>query len=107
MNCDFDELCYTLGWGLYWYLYGSEMWAEQKGEVKVFSNRCLDYYCSCVELQQKSIFTFLLFWNRTTGVKGPGQMIAQMVWEERQNNLVTLFDQNNGGEEPEMKRIKK
>jgi hypothetical protein len=107
MTCDFDQLCYSLGWGLYWYLYGSEYWNEQGDENQVFGNRCLDYYCSCVELQQKSIFTFLLCWNRTTGVKGPGQMIAQMVWKGREDNLVAPFDQNNGEEEPEMKRIKK
>jgi hypothetical protein len=34
-------------------------------------------------------------------------MVAQMVWEEKKDNLVVPFDQNNGGEEPEMKRIKK
>jgi hypothetical protein len=39
-------------------------------------------------------------------VKGPGQMIGQMVWEDREDNLVKLFDQNNE-EEPETKRIKK
>jgi TPR repeat protein len=108
-NLDFesDQLCYTLGWGLYWYMYGSAHWDRESGKAKAFGNRCLDYYCSCVELQQKSIFSFLLCWNRTTGVKGPGQMIAQMVWEEREDNLVVPFDQNNGGEEPQMKRIKK
>jgi hypothetical protein len=79
MTCDLDQLCYTLGWGLYWYLYGSEIWSRQNDD-QAFGNRCLDYYCSCVELQRKSIFKFLLCWNRTTGVKGPGQMIAQIVW---------------------------
>jgi hypothetical protein len=107
MTCDFDQLCYTLGWGLYWYLYDSDPWRRRKDEVERFSNRCLDYYCSCVELQQKSIFTLLWCWNQTTGVKGPGQIIAPMVWEQREDNLVVPFDQNNGGEEPEMKRIKK
>jgi hypothetical protein len=78
LDCDFDQLCYSLGWGLYWYQY--------ENDDNSFVNGCLDYYCSCVELQQKSIFTFLLFWNRTTrGVKGPGQMIAQMVWERQRS----------------------
>jgi hypothetical protein len=58
----------------------------------VFGNRCLDFYCSCVALQQKSIFMFLWYWNRTTGVKGPGQMIAQMVWEGREDKLVKGFE---------------
>jgi hypothetical protein len=107
LDCDFNQFCYSLGWGLYWYRYGSNKWREQNDQVKCFVKCCLDYYCSCVELQQKSIFTFLLFWNRTTGVKGPGQMIAQMVWEQREDNLVTSFEENNEEEEPETKRIKK
>jgi TPR repeat protein len=107
LDCDFNQFCYSLGWGLYWYQYGSNKWREQNDEDKTFVKRCLDYYCSCVELQQKSIFTFLLCWNRTTGVKGPGQMIAQMVWEAREENMVKTFEQTNEGEEPETKRIKK
>jgi hypothetical protein len=93
---------------MFWYQYESEKWwKHQSGENKAFGNRCLDYYCSCVELQQKSIFTFLFGWNRATaGVKGPGQMIAQMVWEGREDNVVKMFEES-GGEEPETKRIKK
>jgi hypothetical protein len=106
LDFDFSQLCYSLGWGLYWYQYGSEDWTKYSNKNKAFGNRCLNYYCSCVELQQKSIFTFLLCWNRTTGVKEPGQMIAQMVWEAREDNLVKTFGQIDG-EEPKMKRIKK
>jgi hypothetical protein len=106
LDYDFDQMCYSLGWGFYWYEYGSNEWNIQHDGLNVFGNRCLDYYCSCVELQQRSIFTFLWFWNRTTGIKGPGWIIAQMVWEEREDNLVKLFEENNE-EEPEMKRIKK
>jgi hypothetical protein len=106
LDCDFNQLCYSLGWGLYWYQYGTVRWNERFDEEKAFGNRCLDYYCSCVEQQQKSIFAFLLFWNRTTGgIKGPGQMIAQMVWEEREDHLVKTFEA--AGVEPETKRIKK
>jgi hypothetical protein len=83
LGCDFNQLCYSLGWGMYWYMYSIE-----KVTGTDFINHLLDYYCSCVELQQKSIFSFLLCWNRTTGVKGPGQMIAQIVWEAREDNLV-------------------
>jgi hypothetical protein len=107
MTCDFDQFCYTLGWGLYWYQYGSEKWNEFNDKGRAFGDRCLNYYCSCIELQQKSIVTFLLFWNRATSVKDMGRKIAQMVWEQREDNLLIPFDQNNGGEEPEMKRIKK
>jgi hypothetical protein len=103
LDCDFDQICYTLGWGLYWYMYGTDDWDEDDA----FSNRCLGYYCSCVELQQKSILIFLWFWNQATRrVKGPGQMIAQMVWEQREENFVKSFGQSEG-EEPEIKRIKK
>jgi hypothetical protein len=96
LDCDFDQLCYALGWGLFWHQYGSELW-NRRSDVQVFGNRCLDFYCSCVELQQKSIFTFLLCWNRTTGVKGPRQMIAQMVWEGREDNLVKVFELKDEG----------
>jgi hypothetical protein len=106
LGCDLDQLCYSLGWGSYWYLYGSEQeWNERSEEEKAFGEFCLDYYCSCVELQQKSIFTFLLCWNQTVGVKGPGQMIAQMVWDQREDKLLKLSEENE--EEPETKRIKK
>jgi hypothetical protein len=92
LDCDFNQLCYLLGWGLYWYQYETERWNNESDEDQVFGNRCLEFYCYCVELQQKSIFTFLLFWNQTTGgVKGPGQMIAQMVWEGREANLLKGF----------------
>jgi hypothetical protein len=100
-GCDFDQLCYSLGWGLFWYLNEMVRWKNQSHEDQAFGNRCLDYYCSCVKLQQKSIFTFLLCWNRTTGgVKGPGQMIAEMVWEGRKDNLLKVFEES-GEEEPE------
>jgi hypothetical protein len=95
----FDQLCYSLGWGLYWYRY--------EDTKDGFENRCLDYYCSCVELQQKSIFTFLLCWNRTSGgIKGPGQMIAQLVWNAREDNLVKTLEKPPR-RSARMKRIKK
>jgi hypothetical protein len=92
LDYDFNQLCYGLGWGLYWYQYGSEEWKSQDFGVRSFGKHCLDYYCSCVELQQESIFTFLLCWNRTTGrVKEPGQMIARIVWEGKETNLLLRF----------------
>jgi hypothetical protein len=102
LDCDFNQLCYSLGWGLYWYQYDAWRWDDQSDETNVFGSRCLNYYCSCVELQQKSIFTFLSYWNRTTGVKGPGQIIGKMVWEGREDNLVKTVEQM-GREEPETK----
>jgi hypothetical protein len=89
LESDSNRLLYDLGWGLYWYEYGSEYCTIQNDTNKVFANRCIDYYCSCVELQQKSIFTFLWFWNQTLGgVKDVGVMMAKMVWEGREENLV-------------------
>jgi hypothetical protein len=105
LDYDFNQLCYSLGWGMYWYQCDTWDWNDLSDEGQAFGNRCLDFYCSCVELQQKSVLTFLLLWNRMTGVKGPGQMIAQMVWEGREENLVKTFEES-GGEEPEIKKIK-
>jgi TPR repeat protein len=87
LNNDFDQLCYTLGWGLYWYEYDADEW--KKTDLNdLFGSRCLKYYCLCVELQQKSIVTFSLCWNKTVGAKAPGQLIARMVWAEREDNLM-------------------
>jgi TPR repeat protein len=105
LDCGFNQLCYSLGWGMYWYQ--CEIWNKQTDENKAFGSRCLDFYCSCIELQQESIFMFLLCWNRTTGVKkGPGQSIAKRVWEGRGDILVKSLEQDDG-EEPEAKQIKK
>jgi tetratricopeptide (TPR) repeat protein len=90
LGCDFNRLCYSLGWGLYWNVYGSTSWRTQYDAIqKAFANLCLGYYCTCVELQQKSIFIFLLHWNQTSGgVKDVGVMIARMVWEQREDQCV-------------------
>jgi hypothetical protein len=91
LGCDLDCLYYLLGWGLYWYLHGTRGWYRQVEEKKAFGNRCLNYYCCCIELQRESIFTFLWCWNKMTGVKGPGQMIARLVWKGREDSLVRPF----------------
>jgi hypothetical protein len=120
LGCNYDQLCYSLGWGLYWYQDGTDDWDrimtwddewheylpnEEVVRKETFVNLCLDCYCENVELQQKSIFMFLWWWNQTVGVKDIGRMIGKMVWEGREDNLVRTFEQM-GGEEPEMKRIK-
>jgi TPR repeat protein len=89
---DFNPLCYSLGWGLYWYPCSSGFSNCCSEEQTTFGEGCLDYYCSCVELQQKSIVTFLLFWNRTVGIRGPGQIIGKMVWYGREDNLLKGFE---------------
>jgi hypothetical protein len=99
---DFNQICYSLGWGFYWCQYGTQKYKDLNDENKAFVERCLDFYCGTMELQQESILTFLLCWNqRSGGVKGPGQMIAKMVWEGREENLLKTFDQNDE-EEPEL-----
>jgi hypothetical protein len=88
LGCNLDQLCYSLGYGLFWFI---EWSMEVEKESRDFGDGCRDYYCSCLELQQESIFTFLLCWNRTVGVKGPGKIIGKMVWEGRENNLIKVF----------------
>jgi hypothetical protein len=105
LDHDFDQLCYSLGWGLYWYQYEEDDDDHSHALVKDFAKRCLNYYCSCVELQQKSIFTFLLFWNRTTGVKEPGKIIGKMVWDGREELLIPTFEHRKR-QERNPKRIK-
>jgi hypothetical protein len=124
LDCDFNGLCYSLGWGLYWYMYSDRMWGPGRGSAwrtgdahrdwemewgKAFRDHCCNYYSSCVQLQRKSIFTFLWCWNRTTGVKEPGRMIAQYVWNAREDNLVKRIDELKVDfveGEPDLKRIK-
>jgi hypothetical protein len=91
LDSDFSQVCYSLGWGLFWHQYGRWGWNNQSDEQKMFANRCLDYYCSCVELQQKSIFTFLLCWKESVGVKDVGLMVAKRVWEGREEKLLKSF----------------
>jgi hypothetical protein len=81
------DLVYSLGSGLFWEVYGSQGWSELPQKDKAFGEQCLDYYCQCVEMQQKSIWTFLLCWNQTFGVKDVGVLMAKMVWEQRRGNL--------------------
>jgi hypothetical protein len=84
-----DELCYALGWGLYWYMFDPD--DPDFDDDYAMADSYVDYYCSCIELQQKSIWTFLWCWNQTVGVKDIGCMIAKMVWDGRADNLVKKF----------------
>jgi hypothetical protein len=93
LDCDFNQLCYLLGWGLYWYECETRI-GNRGSEKKLFGPRCLDFYCATMELQRESIFTFLLFWNRTVGVKDVGTLIGKMVWEEDRNVWVKRLWKN-------------
>jgi hypothetical protein len=86
-----SELCYTVGWGLYWHMDGNAEWMNVVEELEVFGHQCLRYYCSAVEVQQKSIFTFLMAWNQLTKVKEIGVMIAKIVWVGRDESLINQF----------------
>jgi hypothetical protein len=82
LDCDFNQLCYALGWGLYWCLYRRNEWNSLRDELQTFGQCCFDFYVATLELEQESIFTFLLFWNRTVGVKDAGVLIGKMVWKD-------------------------
>jgi hypothetical protein len=86
-----DELRYLLGEGLYWYLYQSNAWYDCGTTQKIFGESCMDFFCANVELQQKSIWTFLLCWKQRGLVKEVGVLIGKRVWEERADNLVQQF----------------
>jgi hypothetical protein len=77
------KIALAIGEGLFWYKYGGEEWAQQDSRTQSYGERCLEYYITVIELQQKSIFLFLDFWNQTMKVKDVGQIIAKMVWEDR------------------------
>merc|ERR1711991_48326 len=91
LGCNFNRLAMEIGKGLYWYQYGTETWKDAYEAVQEFGVKCMDYYCETIELKQEAIFLFLLFWNQTTGVKEPGQMIGEMAWEGRYDYLVKEF----------------
>jgi hypothetical protein len=80
-----NEYCFWLGWGLYWYAeYDVSGWLD---------SNLLEYFIACDTEQKKALTTFLVFWNQTTGVKGPGQMIGQMVWEAKGRKRLVRFDE--------------
>jgi hypothetical protein len=94
LNRGFNQLCFALGWGLYWYACDSKEWKGHDKELQTFGSLCLDFYCATIELQRESIFTFLLFWNRAVGVKDVGALIGKMVWEEDRRVWVTRLWRN-------------
>ena len=93
LGCDFNLLVMELGKGLYWNCYGTSDWSMRTNDdEKKFGEKCLDYYCSVIELQQQAIFLFLQFWNKYVKVKGPGQIIGRLVWQGRFEYLVKEFE---------------
>jgi hypothetical protein len=79
-----EKLAYTLGWGMFWYMYKSPTpkFIRQTVAMMDFGEKCMDFYLENVIVQQESIVLFLLHWNAVTGVKEPGKMIARMVQRE-------------------------
>jgi hypothetical protein len=87
-----DQVCYAVGAGLYWHDQGKERWDSDKAKNNAFSEKCLDYFCECCDLQQESLVTFLVFWKKNVGVKELGVMIGKMVWEQRAETVgKTIF----------------
>merc|ERR1711991_11235 len=89
LGCDFNRLTWEIGKGLY--QYETINWQMQVEKVQELGVKCLHYYCETIDLQQGAIVLFLLFWNKTTGVKEPGQLIGKIVWEGRYDCLVKKF----------------
>lgn len=80
-------LTMAIGNGLYWYVYDDGWKNRQPEKTRRFSEKCFKYYCDAIELQQKSIFTFLWCWCQPLGncgrQKDVGRLIAKMVWKTR------------------------
>jgi TPR repeat protein len=83
-----DRFCYCLGAGLFWHGHGMPMYNRQPLETTAVLEQALEYYCLNVDLQQESLLTFLMFWNRRSNVKQVGSIIAKMVWNEREDKLI-------------------
>jgi hypothetical protein len=77
------EIRYIFGREMYWELSDTKQWKGQLPKVRKFSAKALDLYCEIAEKELNVLWTFLLCWNRTTGVKDVGKMIAK----ELQKNL--------------------
>jgi hypothetical protein len=83
-----DQFSYCLGAGLYWHGHGMPMYNRLPLETRAVLEKMLEFYCLNVGLQQQSLLTFLMFWNRRSNVKQVGSIIAKMVWNEREENLI-------------------
>jgi hypothetical protein len=102
---DLTRLVLEIGKGMYWHMDGD--YHNPKGEIAEFAEKCLDYYCDAMDLQQQSLLLFLLFWKKkTAGLKDVGKMIAEVVWQGRYECVVTEFEPNRR-RSARLKRLKK
>jgi hypothetical protein len=93
-GCDFNFLAYELGKGMYWYDYCAGLWKIKSRQSEApFVAECEEYYVENVDLQQKSLHLFLCFCKSTGLLKDLTQMIARMVWDERETNLILDFEE--------------
>jgi hypothetical protein len=77
-----NEVFCRLGEAMYWQFERPLAYKGRFLEENALMAKCLEFYLECVDLECRSIYTFLLCWNLLTrGVKGPGQIIAKMVYE--------------------------
>jgi hypothetical protein len=84
-----DRICFNIGKVMYWKLYEEEL-----GLDEAFQEKCLDFYISSVELQQKAVW-LILWYFKQSGMKDVGGLIAKMVWEEREMNLIQSFEKES------------
>jgi hypothetical protein len=105
-GCDFDQLLYKIGQALYWRQYETDCWERQSIKIASFGERCLSLFCGCVDLQQQALWMFLMSWNQTVGVKEMGVMIAKLVWQGREDNLIKDFETVVQQEQEVVKRLK-
>jgi hypothetical protein len=89
LDGDCSQICFAIGQGLFWYQKGATKWESESPEAHAFGERCLHYFCESIELQQESIFAFLVCWNRTmVGLKDLGVIIAKMIWGTRRDQIL-------------------
>ena len=78
---DLDDFVYMhMGKGLYWYDYPT-------APITLFYN----YYCENIDIQQESLYLFLLIWKTFFGSKDVGTLIAKYVWKDRYNFPILNF----------------
>lgn len=81
-------ITFELGRALYFYFYiYRDSSIQLTLQHQLFMKKCLKYYHESLNLQQKSIFTFLWCWRMILGKYGGARevvnIIAQMLWTNR------------------------
>jgi len=78
---DLGDFVYMhMGKGMYWHDYPT-------APITLFYN----YYCENIDIQQESLYLFLLIWKTFFGPKDVGTLIAKYVWKDRYNFPILKF----------------